>query len=143
MIVFVAGQKLNFQDEKSLHTLSGGGDESKKQWFMRIVGAPLEKYLYSDGISGTDYFWNETLLSKMFPFSLVGYINPNNNNQHSLEHIPGFTAVYTDNIKYPSDGNGPFLLVYASSSFTEQKIGPVIGVFVYEVNKDYLLYGNE
>ena len=30
MIVFVAGQKLNFQDEKSLHTLSGGGDESKK-----------------------------------------------------------------------------------------------------------------
>lgn len=110
---------------------------------MRIVGAPLEKYLYSDGISGTDYFWNETLLSKMFPFSLVGYINPNNNNQHSLEHIPGFTAVYTDNIKYPSDGNGPFLLVYASSSFTEQKIGPVIGVFVYEVNKDYLLYGNE
>ncbi|MDH3341860.1 MAG: hypothetical protein OEL84_11345 [Nitrosopumilus sp.] len=143
VVVFVAGQKLNFQDEKSLYTLSGGGDESKKQWFMRIVGVPLEKYLYSDGISGTDYFWNETLLGKMFPFSLVGYINPNNNNQQSLEYIPGFTAVYTDNIKYPSDGNGPFRLVYASSSFTEQKIGPVIGVFVYEVNKDYLLYGNE
>ena len=143
VVVFVAGQKLNFQDEKSLYTLSGGGDESKKQWFMRIVGVPLEKYLYSDGISGTDYFWNETLLGKMFPFSLVGYINPNNNNQQSLEYIPGFTAVYTDNIKYPSDGNGPFRLVYASSSFTEQKIGPVIGVFVYEVNKDYLLYGNK
>ena len=48
VVVFVAGQKLNFQDEKSLYTLSGGGDESKKQWFMRIVGVPLEKYLYSD-----------------------------------------------------------------------------------------------
>jgi len=143
VVVFVAGQKLSFQDEKSLYTLYGGGDESKKQWFMRIVDAPLEKYLHSDGISGTDYFWNETLLGKMFPFSLIGYINPNNSNQQSLEYIPGFTAVYTDNIKYPPDGDGPFQLVYASSSFTEQKIGPVIGVFVYEVNKDYLLYGNE
>ena len=42
--------------------------------------------------------------------------------------------MYTDEIKYPADGDGPLRLVYASSSFTEQKVGPVIGVFVYEIN---------
>ena len=43
VVVFVAGQKLNIQDERSLYVLSGGGDESKKQWFMRIAGEPLTK----------------------------------------------------------------------------------------------------
>ena len=138
VVVFVAGQKLNIQDERSLYLLTGGGDESKKQWFMRIADEPVEKYVHPDGISGTDYFWNETLLGKMFPFSLVGYVNPLDNNQQSKTYIHGFTGVYTDDIKYPANGDGPLRLVYASSSFTEQKIGPVIGVFVYEVNDDYL-----
>jgi dolichyl-diphosphooligosaccharide--protein glycosyltransferase len=139
VVIFVAAQKLNIADERSLYLLSGGGDESKKQWFMRIANEPTEKYLHADGISGTDYFWNETLLGKMMPFSLIGYVNPNNQNQQSLEYIPGFTAIYTDDIKYPADGDGPLKLVYASSSFTEQKIGPVIGVFVYEVNHNYVV----
>lgn len=47
------------------------------------------------------------------------------------------TGIYEKDIKFPSDGNGPLRLVYASSSFTEEKIGSMIGVFVYEVNKDY------
>jgi len=46
-------------------------------------------------------------------------------------------AIYKKEIKYPSDGNGPLRLVYASSSFTEEKNGPMLGVFIYEVNKDY------
>jgi len=137
VLVFVAGQKFNTVNERSLYTLGGGGDESKKAWFMRIAGEPVGKYVHSDGLSGTDYFWNETLLGKMFPFSLVAYVNPNNN-QQSATYVPGFIAVYTDDIKYPADGNGPLRLVYASSSFTEQKIGPIIGVFVYEINKDYV-----
>ena len=138
VVVFVAGQKLNIPgDERSLYVLSGGGDESKKQWFMKIADEPLEKYIHSDGISGTNYFWNETLLGKMFPFSLLGYVNFNNN-QQSLAYNPGFTGVYIDDIKYPADGDGPLKLVYASSSFTEQKIGPLIGVFVYEVNHNYV-----
>jgi len=137
VLVFVAGQKFNTVNERSLYTLGGGGDESKKAWFMRIAGEPVGKYVHSDGLSGTDYFWNETLLGKMFPFSLVAYVNPNNN-QQSATYVPGFIAVYTDDIKFPADGNGPLRLVYASSSFTEQKIGPIIGVFVYEINKDYV-----
>ena len=144
VVIFVAGQKLNIQSETPLYTLSGGGDESKKQWFMRIANEPLSKYLHSDGISGTDYFWNNTLLGKMFPFSLVGYVNPNNLNQQSQTYVPGFTPVYTDEIKYPNDGGGPLKLVYASSSFTEQKPGSVlIGVFVYEINDKYVLSGIE
>jgi len=137
VLVFVAGQKFNTVNERSLYTLGGGGDESKKSWFMRIAGEPIGKYVHSDGLSGTDYFWNETLLGKMFPFSLVAYVNPNNN-QQSATYVPGFIAVYTDDIKFPADGNGPLRLVYASSSFTEQKIGPIIGVFVYEVNDNYV-----
>jgi len=136
VVIFVAGQKLNIPDERSLYLVSGGGDESKKQWFMRIANEPLEKYLHSDGISGTDYFWNQTLLGKMIPFSLVGYVN--SDNQQSATYVPGFTAIYTDDIKYPIDGSGPLKLVYASSSFTEQKNGPMIGVFVYEVNHNYV-----
>ena len=137
VVVFVAGQRLNIQDERPFYLLQGGGDESKKQWFMRIAGEPLEKYVYSDGISGTDYFWNETLLGNMFPFSLVGYVNPINNNQQSLSYVPGFTPIYVKDVKYSSDGDGPLKLVYASPSFTEEKFGPMIGVFVYEINKNY------
>ena len=140
VVVFVAGQKLNIQSEIPLYTLSGGGDESKKQWFMRIADEPLLKYLHPDGISGTDYFWNNTLLGKMFPFSLVGYVNPNNTNQQSKTYVSGFIPIYTDEIKYPKDADGPFRLVYASPSFTEQKSGgSLIGVFVYEINHNYIL----
>ncbi|MBC8515708.1 MAG: hypothetical protein H8D31_00485 [Nitrosopumilus sp.] len=137
ILVFVAGEKLNVTTDESFYTLRGGGDESKKQWFMRIAGHDTAKYLHSDGSSGTDYFWNETLLAKMFPFSVAGYLNPNNPNQQSQTYVPGMLAIYQKDIKFTSDGNGPLRLVYASSSFTEEKIGPMLGVFIYEVNKDY------
>ena len=137
VLVFVAGEKLNLNTEDSFYTLRNGGDESKKQWFIKIAGYDIAKYLHSDGISGTDYFWNETLLGKMFPFSLAGYVNPNNLSQQSATFVPGMLAIYEKDIKYPSDGNGPLKLVYASSSFTEEKAGPMLGVFIYEINKDY------
>lgn len=137
ILVFVAGEKLNLNSDISYYTLGGGGDESKKQWFMKIAGYDISKYLHSDGTSGTDYFWNETLLAKMFPFSLAGYVNPNNLNQQSLTYVPGMIGIYEKDVKFSSDGNGPLKLVYASNSFTEEKNGPMIGVFVYEINKDY------
>ena len=73
----------------------------------------------------------------MFPFSLLGYVNPNAQNQQSATYVPGYVGIYSKDIKFPSDGDGPVRLVYASSSFTEEKIGPMIGVFIYEINKDY------
>ena len=139
VLIFVAAEKLSVNTDVSFYTIRGGGDESKKQWFMRIAGYDLSKYLHSDGASGTDYFWNETLLAKMFPFSLLGYVNPNNLDQQSTTYVPGMIGIYEKDIKFASDGDGPLRLVYTSSSFTEEKIGPMIGVFIYEINKDYKL----
>ncbi len=137
VLVFVAGQKIDVISEESLYLLEGGGDESKKQWFMRIAEEPLEKYLYSDGISGTDYFWNNTLLGQMFPFTVIGYVDLLNSNIQSDTYFPGLTPIYVKEIKFPSDGNGPLKLVYSSPGYINEKSGPMIGVFVYEVNKDY------
>jgi len=137
VLVFVAGQKLGIDSPESYYTLRGGGDESKKQWFMRIAEYDESKYLHSDGSSGTDYFWNETLLGKMFPFSPLGYVNPNDFSQQSQTYVPGTIGIYGKDIKFPSDGDGPLRLVYASSSFVEEKTGPMLGVFIYEINKEY------
>ena len=137
VLVFVAGEKLNLDSTQSFYRLGGGGDESKKQWFMRIAGLDETKYLHADGASGTDYFWNETLLGNMFPFTELGYVNPNNLNQQSETYVRGMIPIYEKNIKYTSDGNGPLKLVYASPSYVEEKVGPMIGVFIYEINKNY------
>nr|ABZ09097.1 putative Oligosaccharyl transferase STT3 subunit [uncultured marine crenarchaeote HF4000_APKG6D9] len=136
-LVFIAGQRLAVDlNDQPLYLLSGGGDESKKQWFMRIAEEPLPKYLHSDGITGTDYFWNETMLGKMIPFTPVIYVDQNN--QQSYTYQPGFVPVYVKDIKFPIDEDGPLRLVYASPSFDVEKGGTVIGVFVYEINKDYI-----
>jgi len=139
VVVFVAGQRLTVDNDggQALYVLSGGGDESKKQWFMRIAEEPITKYVYSDGISGTDYFWNETLLGQMFPFTPLAYVNFQTN-QQSATYQSGFTPVYTKDIKFPADEDGPLRLVYSSPSFDVEKGGQIIGVFIYEVNKDYV-----
>lgn len=104
---------------------------------MRIAGLPESQYLHPDGLSGTDYFWQNTLLGKMFPFSPIAYVNFGSNLQ-SDTYQPGFTAIYAKDIKYPSDGNGPLKLVYSSPSFDRNDPGVISGVFIYEVNKNYV-----
>ncbi|QLH10146.1 STT3 domain-containing protein [Nitrosarchaeum sp. AC2] len=138
VVVFVSGQRLAVDnDDQALYVLQGGGDESKKQWFIRIAEEPLPKYLESDGMSGTNYFWNETLLGKMFPFTPLAYVNFQTN-QQSATYQPGFTPVYVKDIKYPSDSDGPLRLVHTSPSFDAEKGQHMIGVFIYQVNKDYV-----
>ena len=138
VVVFVSGQRLAVDNEdQALYILQGGGDESKKQWFIRIADKSMAQYLQSDSMSGTDYFWNDSLLGKMFPFTPLAYINFQTN-QQSATYLPGFTPVYVKDIKYPSDSNGPLRLVHASPSFNGEKGQPMIGVFIYEVNKDFV-----
>jgi dolichyl-diphosphooligosaccharide--protein glycosyltransferase len=138
VVVFVSGQRLAVDNEgQALYILQGGGDESKKQWFIRIADKPMAQYLQSDSISGTDYFWNDTLLGKMFPFTPLAYVNLQTN-QQSATYQPGFTPIYVKDIKYTSDSNGPLRLVHASPSFNAEKGQPMIGVFIYEVNKDFV-----
>ncbi|NWJ56608.1 glycosyltransferase family 39 protein [Marine Group I thaumarchaeote] len=142
ILVFVAGEKLIVDSEKSFYILRGGGDESKKQWFVKIAGEDLSKYLFSDGVSSTDYFWDNTLLGKMFPFTHVSYVNFQTAKE-SPTYVPGFIPIFEKEIKYPSDGNGPLRLVYASPSFTEEKVGPMLGIFIYEINKNYVSISDE
>jgi len=135
-VIFVTGQRLAVDYENQpLYLLNGGGDESKKYWFMKIAEEPIAKYLHSDGMSGTDYFWNETLLGQMIPFTPILYVDQTN--RQSLIYQPGFTPVYVKDVKLPIDEDGPLRLVYSSPSFNVEKGGTVIGVFVYEINKDY------
>jgi dolichyl-diphosphooligosaccharide--protein glycosyltransferase len=137
-LIFVAGQRLAVDNgEQPLYVLSGGGDESKKQWFMRIAEVSLPKYLHSDGISGTDYFWNETLLGKMIPFTPIVYMHFPTNQQSSV-YQNGFTPIYTKDIKLPMVGDGPLQLVYSSPSFDVSKGESMVGVFIYKINKDYV-----
>ncbi|KAF6245852.1 STT3 domain-containing protein [Nitrosopumilus sp. b2] len=138
-VIFVAAERLsvNGNNDEPFFFLGGGGDESKKQWFMRIADKPLYDYLHSDGISGTNHFWNDTMLGNMLPFSLVSYVDFHTN-QQSLEYQQGYTGIYVKNIKFPKDENGPFRLIYSSPSLDIENSGPVTGVLVYEINKEYI-----
>jgi len=135
ILVYVAGQRIN-SEEPPLYLVQGGGDESKKQWFMRIAGIPVEKYLYDDGLSATPEFWSDTLLGKMIPFTTFAYIDLVNQKQADA-YVSGFTPVYVDDIKFPKEGNGPLKLAYMSSGFLIKNSGPINGVLIYEVNKNY------
>jgi len=134
-LIFVAGQKIG-NDANELYVLRGGGDESKKQWFMRIAEEPLGKYLHQDGVSGTDLFWQNTLFGKMIPFSVVTYANLNTNAQSENFQL-GFSEIFVKDIKFPNDSDGPIRLVYSSPSFDRTDNGPIIGIFIYEINQDY------
>jgi dolichyl-diphosphooligosaccharide--protein glycosyltransferase len=135
VLVYVAGQRIN-AEEPPLYLVQGGGDESKKQWFMRIGGFTVAKYLYDDGISATPDFWNETLLGKMIPFTTFAYIDLVNQKQADA-YVTGFTPVYIDDVKLPKDSDGPLKLAYMSSGFLRKDAGPINGVLIYEVNKEY------
>ena len=137
VLVFVAGQLLVSDSPTPLYSLQHGGDESKKQWFMRIGGHNTNLYLHTDGMSGTEYFWENTAVAHFFPFSLAAYINPANPAQQFPTYVPGAVPIYVKDIKYPADGDGPFRLAYSSPSFNAESTGPMIGVFIYEVNGDY------
>ena len=62
VLIFVAGEKISINAPGSFYSLLGGGDESKKQWFMKSAGYDSTKYLHYDGRSRLYSFCNETLL---------------------------------------------------------------------------------
>ncbi|HMK32654.1 MAG TPA: peptidylprolyl isomerase, partial [Nitrosopumilaceae archaeon] len=135
ILVYVVGQEF-VSNGQELYVLGGGGDESKKQWFMRIAGEDTSKFLQDDDFTPNDNFWQNTLLGKMFPFTTTTYFDPNTHLQ-SDKYQSGYIAVYTKTIKYPADGNGPLRLVYASPSLNSTKSGIISGVLVYQVNPNY------
>jgi dolichyl-diphosphooligosaccharide--protein glycosyltransferase len=136
VLVFLSAQKINDNSEDKLYVLSGGGEESKVVWFARIAELPVEKYLNSDGITGTNYFNEQTLLGKMIPFTTALYYNPDTQ-ENSAIYKPGFVEIVRKNIEYDSDSD-PFKLVYTSPSFMNEKVGHMNIVLIYEINKNYI-----
>lgn len=135
-MIFVMAERLQTDGGEPVYILGGGGDESKKHWFIRIAGEPLSKYTLSDGMSGTDYFWDNTMLGMMMPFTPIIYVEPAGGMQFT-EYVEGTIPIYVKDIKYPADGDGPLRLVYASNSFQDELSRVVFGIFVYEVNQEY------
>lgn len=137
VVVYVAAQKLSGDwDGHSLYILNGGGDESKKSWFMRIADVELSKYLESNGLTGTNYFWNETLLGKMIPYNTLVHYNEEAQQSYDIFQ-PGTVPISIQEINYNDDGNYPLKLVHTSPSFTNKNIERFSAVLVYEVNKNY------
>ena len=56
---------------------AGGGDESKKQWFVAIAGLNESTYLEPspDDFNLTPYALNNTLFGQMLPFQEAGFYN--------------------------------------------------------------------
>jgi dolichyl-diphosphooligosaccharide---protein glycosyltransferase len=128
-------------DERiAIYTLGQGGDESKKQWFMRIGGFDEASYVEEDGFTPKPEFWNNTLLGKLFPLEPLYYARFGAQGPAEVQETwqPGLVGLYAQNVKYPADGGNdqPLHLVYSSPSFENQE-GIMFGVFIYKVNHDY------
>jgi dolichyl-diphosphooligosaccharide---protein glycosyltransferase len=140
VLVFVAGERIDgTYDGKQLYHLADGGDESKIPWFVRISELPIEQFLYYN--LPNDYFWNETLLGKLIPFNVVSYYHPELQRDYNI-YEPGTLPLSIEEIKYTDSKNDPLWLVYASPSFHDKQSGPMTGVFIYEINKNYVLINN-
>ena len=136
VVVFVAANRVgDTADGQPVYVLNGGGDESKIQWFAKISEMPFYNYIELDGVTPTDYFWNETMLGNMIPYAHLSYYN-DELKKEAESYIPGFIAITTKEIKY-TDDTDPVKLVYSSSSFVDDNSGSVGSVLVYQVNKNY------
>ena len=139
ILIYVVGQKLPSLDPANptpLYVLGSGGDESKKQWFIRIGGFNESDYVRSDGVTPTDKLW-DSLLGNMMPFETIGYFNPSAGTL-SPTYQPNAIPFYTKDIKYPKGNTQePLSLEYASKSFESNDPGLFFGVLVYKVNHDY------
>ena len=105
--IFITGSVYPFTDSSGTTTnyfllqvpsgnsfTAGGGDESKKQWFIRIGGLDESKYLECPGLNATEvasgypgvacasvddfnltpYAMSNSLFGQLLPFNLAGYI---------------------------------------------------------------------
>jgi len=135
VLVYIAAQKLSNDNYSPLYALGGGGDEDKKYWLLRIAEMPLQEYLYSDNATGTEKFWNSTLLGKMIPFTPLGYLDLSEYSQ--AEDDQSGYVLYLKDIKYGSNNNEPLQLVYTSPSFDRISEGEVSGIIIYKINTEY------
>jgi dolichyl-diphosphooligosaccharide--protein glycosyltransferase len=141
ILVYIVADRHNGPNGNSFYTLGSGGDESKKQWFMRIGGFTENDYVEDDGFTPNSNFWNNTLLGKLIPFTPISYASFGNGLLTNIqpEYTSGTIALNLKVIKYPINGTNdqPFKLIYASPSFENDNEDIVFGVLIYQVNKNY------
>ena len=138
ILINLVVERLSEENVMPLYTLrQSGGDETKVFWFLKIADLSILDYYNPELTSYTDKFWNETLLGKLIPFTPLVYVDPNNTEIQSETFKPGYTAIYVRDIKFPSDGDGPFQLVYVSPSFESNNDGPITGALIYKINNEY------
>ncbi|MCL5317582.1 MAG: hypothetical protein M1503_04860 [Thaumarchaeota archaeon] len=137
VVIFVVGQSFTVQgSNQRIYLLGNAGDESKKQWFMRIGGFDEKKYLENDEFTPKPYFWDNTFLGKMMPFTFASYVEPQGNQlafTNATQYQNGFQSTYFYNMKYPADGQGPLKLAFMSSSLAQPRDGLFAGVIVYKI----------
>tara|TARA_B100001559_G_scaffold38697_1_gene28880 strand:+ start:190 stop:1410 length:1221 start_codon:yes stop_codon:yes gene_type:complete len=137
LLIYLAGERFYTQNSNiPLYTLEGGGDESKKTWYVKISNHQLDKYLESDNITPTKYYMEKSTLGMLTPFSIYKYVEPNTGRTFDQFQI-GLIPVYVSELKFKDPENDPFYLVYASPSYYSQDQGPMSAVLVYKINHDY------
>ena len=131
---------------------AGGGDESKKQWFIRIGGLNESKYLEcvstaepgcttTDDFNLTPYGAEDTLFGLLLPFKFDGYIIPSETTSATSVTLTHATT-YSDgsigstpvspfqSFAYPysptfgTNSTGPFRLAYLSPSIVNPTACP-------------------
>jgi len=138
LLIYVAGERIGIPGSNLFfYTLDGGGDESKKHWFMKISNHEPSKFLEYDGITPTPYFMENSTLGKLIPFSIFKHVDPDTNMAYD-EHRDGLIPIYIKDIKYLDSENDPFYLVYASPSFYSEIPGPMSTVLIYKINPNYI-----
>jgi asparagine N-glycosylation enzyme membrane subunit Stt3 len=143
ILIYLVAQRFSGVNGTSFYTLGAGGDESKKQWIMRIGGFDESNYLQQDGFTPTSHFWNGTLFGSLIPFTPKAYGFLQNRQITNLQptYSPGSIALYVKDIKYPvgsNPGNQPLSLAYSSPIFASTEPGLVSLVLIYKVNASYV-----
>ena len=125
---------------------AGGGDESKKQWFIRIGNLSESQYLECPGLSATEldsagtqcqniddfnltpYAVSNSLFGQLLPFKLSGYLYSTGSGSSAAtqfsttytfsdNHAPPIEVfAYPSSFNYGSNSTGPFRLAYVSPS---------------------------
>jgi len=140
VVIFISGIKVfDPENNQIVYRLGLGGDESKKQWFIKIAGLNPEDYLYNDRFTGKPNFWNNTMLGKMIPLEFVQYVDLTKgefvgNEYRDGGRTIGVDAIYIYREKFTEDDI--LKLVFISPSMNEvPEYGSEIfaGVLIYEV----------
>ena len=133
VLMFITGSEITLSGT-SYYTLQlpagggftpGGGDESKKQWFIRIAGLNESQYLWPspDDFNLTPTGLN-TVFAQMLPFQFAGYLDLQNTSaavtqQYSLDSrtgAPPLQLFYAPYLASLTGGTSPFKIVFHSSS---------------------------